>query len=67
MNKTLKYLIIAAIVAVAIVLWGRSGNNTDTLAPGSDDSTDLQNEAASVDVGDLDRDFQDIDTDINKL
>ena len=67
MNKTLKYLIIAAIVAVAIVLWGRSGNNTDSLAPDSEVSTDLQNEAASVDVGDLDQDFQDIDTDINKL
>ena len=67
MNKTLKYLIIAAIIVIAIVLWGRSGNNTDTIAPGSEVSTDLQNEAASVDVGDLDQDFQDIDTDINKL
>ena len=69
MNKKLLIAIIVIILAAAGIWWWRSQAPATPSgeAAGNDDTATISQELETVDLGDLDKEFQSIDADLNAL
>ena len=69
MNKKLLIAIIVIVLAAAALWWWQSQVPAAPSAEetGSDDTATISQELDAVDLGDLDKEFQTIDADLNAL
>lgn len=65
MKKTLLIVIVLALVLVAVWMFTREQAQAPAERP--DTSSAIQQDVANIDVGDLDKEFQAIDAEINQL
>ena len=70
MNKTLMMIVgLAVLVILGIWLFGSSASapTNDTASQPTDSTASINQSLDSVDVGDLDKEFQDVDASLNSL
>jgi len=77
MKKLIWIIVVIAIVIVGFLIWGSKSNRVSApsrtevapaaAAPGSDKAAAINQDVNSLDVGDLNQEFQSIDADLNQL
>jgi hypothetical protein len=76
MNKKTFILIVVIVVAAIIIVWWYTQTPTTqaptegpsgVIAPPADTTSEISKELESVDVGDVDKEFQQIDGELNTL
>ncbi len=72
MKKLIWIIVIIVIVIVGFLIWGRRANRVSAptgaeVVPGNDTTAAINQNLNSLDVGDLNQEFQSIDADLNQL
>lgn len=66
-QKLLIAIIVIILIAAGLWYWQSNRSSAPTESTGDDTSAAISQELGTVDIGDLDKEFQTIDADLNSL